>query len=811
MYIFRFFYLIFCLQVVLCQSDLNPRYHTYDDILDSLLSWQSTFSGNTNPSPFYQGSGVIFDIENIGESTTEELPIYAVKLSFNADQIQDKPKVPILGQCHAEEILGVEISMEIIKRFLYPNLYLNDIQILTGVLNNVELWVIPTHNPEGLNVVHGWSEDGVWKQDVTFRKNKTDTNDNNIFDFTPEGYGNDIDGVDLNRNYSFNWMFGDPLNALDGGCAGNPSYISNYDYYRGESEVSETEVQAIENFAMQHNFLLSIAYHSSRSGCVAERVIYPWEWEGEKKSPDFEVISSLGQEIAELIPVELADGNYHHAASSARKGNAHDWFYSQTGCIQYLLEVGTQNMQPDDEALIEDTIERNMQGAYHLLKRAAGINVGGAPDKHQITGIVRDQESGQPLSGVEVEVIEMSSSILKPRLTNHFGRYRRLLYPGTFNVKFSKPGYETFTLENISPSSSSITEVDVDLVQLPEYSITFNINAPYTIDSASPLKIYKDIYSIYDYDDSLLEGANDDAIPPSPHETIPTDSPSVNFMLQSENLESYWIDSESLQVTWPEGHYKIIFEGLDLYPEFIILNLNESMEVDVNLSWYDVVHQESFETIDGWSVNGDWIVEDDILKSQSGLTYGNTTSSIALEVPLSSQSLSSQEFVMKIAMNYELEWDNDFLSIGFADVGTETDMGVGIVEGTPLLRLEGQRWSEQSTARVRRDFIYLNSSEPIADIDILFLISPDETLGYRGLEVYGFDVLGKLSDGNCRLGDFNHNGETNVGDIVDIVDLILNFGDPTDFQNCAVNMNNDFYIDVSDIILLVNYILEENN
>ena len=110
-------------------------------------------------------------------------------------------------------------------------------------------------------------------------------------------------------------------------------------------------------FALENNFLLSIAYHSSRSGCVAERVIYPCLWSGPKLSPDYQVIQPLGQEIAELTLLEVGDGNYHFAASGSMRGNAHDWMYSQAGCIQYLIEVGTDNMQPEDVELIENTID----------------------------------------------------------------------------------------------------------------------------------------------------------------------------------------------------------------------------------------------------------------------------------------------------------------------------------------------------------------------------------------------------------------------------------------------------------------------
>tara|TARA_Y100000994_G_C15641759_1_gene421581 strand:+ start:135 stop:1211 length:1077 start_codon:yes stop_codon:yes gene_type:complete len=358
--------------MILSQSPLSDRYHTYDDIVDSLMTWDENFSNNQSPSPYYANSGIIYQMEQIGESNVDELPIYAVKLSYNADQNLDKPRVLILGQCHAEEILGVEVSMGLIERFLYPHNYPADLNTLIGVLYNTEVWIVPTHNPEGHTVVHGWDDDNFgWLQDVSYRKNKTDVNNNGVFDFNPNGYGNDLDGVDLNRNYDFNWIFGDGLHALDGGCSGNPSYISHYDYYRGEAPFSEKEIQAIRDFKIEKKFLLSIAYHSSRSGCVAERVIYPWLWNGGKAAPDYQVISTLGQEMAELIPVEVGDGNYHHAASGSRRGNAHDWTYARTGCIQYLVEVGTENMQPDDIDLINDTVERNVRGAYHLLRRAA--------------------------------------------------------------------------------------------------------------------------------------------------------------------------------------------------------------------------------------------------------------------------------------------------------------------------------------------------------------------------------------------------------------------------------------------------------
>ena len=749
----KLYYSIFLFCLCLSQSELPDRYHTYNDIVDSLMIWEQNFSNNTSPSPYYPNSGIIYQLEQIGESNKDLLPIYAVKLSYNANETLDKPKVLILGQCHAEEILGVEISMELIKRFLYPQDFPSDISTLMGSLYNAEIWIVPTHNPDGHTVVHGWAdEEDNWLQDVSYRKNKTDVNNNGVFDFTPEGYGNDLDGVDLNRNYDFNWIFGDGLHALDSGCSGNPSYISHYDYYRGSYPFSETEVQAIRDFTIEKNFLLSIAYHSSRSGCVAERVIYPWLWDGGKASPDYPVISTLGQEIAELTPVEVGDGNYHHAASGSRRGNAHDWIYANTGCIQYLVEVGTENMQPHDTDLIDDTVERNIQGAYHLFRRAAGINLGDGPEKFQVTGIVTDSSTGEPIIA-EVEVVEMSSPILSPRLTDEFGRYRRLLYADTFTLKFSAFGYETQVIENIVPSSSSITEIDISLNPLTYYNLDLNINLPEY--SEQNVKILR--YHNSKVDTITLDLSND--------------------------------------FYWPEGEYSLMFVSDDIYPKKENINLNSDQLIEINLNWYDILFSDSFENLNNWNIVwGDWNVDDGILKSQTDLTYDNYhplgPARINLANPIYINEESSIEIAIKMFMRNELEWGADTL---FLDMFNESD-NLNIYYNT------NQNWEFHDE--------YAHSTITNQDTYLALGINPDITLSYRGVEIDHLNILYEFV-GDCPKGDFNHDGISDVLDIVGVTNYIIGYMSLTDFQRCSSDINNDSYIDILDIVMLLNIILED--
>ena len=172
-----------------------------------------------------------FRVDTIGFSTHEQIPILAVKISDNVNLKEDEPQVLFVGQVHAEEVLGVEVVLDLMEDILFPD---NNIYSHMNILKQfMEIWIVPTANPEGLNVVH----EGL---DMSFRKNKKDLSPggpypNGIFDYEST-IGNDIDGVDLNRNFGFNWAFGDTFLEPD-----NSDYASHYDYYKGEEPFSEGE------------------------------------------------------------------------------------------------------------------------------------------------------------------------------------------------------------------------------------------------------------------------------------------------------------------------------------------------------------------------------------------------------------------------------------------------------------------------------------------------------------------------------------------------------------------------------------------
>ncbi len=425
------FVLILLPTILLAQEGgLDPRFHTLDEIYTQLAEWQDTY-------PQY------IKLDTIGYSTNTHIPLIAAKISDNPQVREDEPRILLIGQHHAEEILGVEIVLSVMRDLLENA---SQSQQFRAYIRNAELWFLPTLNPEGLGVV-------MSGQDVTYRKNLTDNNHNGVFDFEP-GIGMDIDGVDINRNYDFCWIHGDSL------------YEGDYDYYRGPDAFSESETQAIARLALQQHFLYSFSYHSARSG-TPEIIYYPWNFDDAgKKSPDYDVIRNLANSVAGHILRQDGVNHYRTYNGTSRLGNAHNWMYAKANTIQLLLEVGTHNLQPDS-ATIEQVISRNKEGVYYLFDRTIGYY----QDKDLLTGHVTDAMTGNPLEA-KVTVLSKTTPYLEQRNSETgTGRYWRPLLPGTYMVQVSKMGYYPMTKRVVV--SSEGTTLDFALKPRPQYQVSW--------------------------------------------------------------------------------------------------------------------------------------------------------------------------------------------------------------------------------------------------------------------------------------------------------------------------------------------------
>ncbi|MBT7376758.1 MAG: T9SS type A sorting domain-containing protein [Candidatus Marinimicrobia bacterium] len=694
--------ILFLMSFGFSESPLSDRYHTYDEIRTQLFAWDDEFGNSVNTN--YPNGGIMYELIEIGKSHEDELPFWAVKLSYNLDQEIDKPKILFLGQCHAEEILGVEISMALIDILLYPtpqtgteNLpYPNGYRPSFGdlssdnimsILETTEVWVVPTHNPEGLSVVHGFDDNGTWVQDETYRKNKHDLDGNNIFDFIV-GQGNDSDGVDLNRNYDFNWIFGDGIYEPDSeGC--NPSYFTDYDYYRGPSAFSESELQAIRDLALEENFLVSIAYHSSRSGCLSEKVKYSWEWSGTKYPPDKNILSNLGENIAGLIG-RVDSGTYEPSFSGSFKGVAHNWFYAKTGCFQYLIEVGEGyatggTLQPSETSDINSIIYNNLQGAFYAINRTAGLSSGNlGADSYMVSGIVSNNETGLPILGAEVKILEMDSGVLSPRLTDQFGRYRRLLIDESYTVQVNALGFISQEI-TITPSSSSITDRNFSL----EPILTSELNITVT-----------DIGSL--------------------SEEIFLQLTHVNGLIDTIALQ---LGNQSIE--YPIGDYLVFAFADGKFPQFFQLDHGlEGSLLNLDLKYENLIYNQTLDNIVDWNIdNGDWVNGNWKIKSQAGLKYSSNLDQIISVSPNLSFE-DGEKYALKLEIQYELEWEQDSLII-------ELINGDGVFS---TIEISDQNWENH--------LLYIPIPNQINSLtQISFRIISDGSVNYRGFSLNNLSII----------------------------------------------------------------------
>lgn len=393
---------------------IDARYHTFDEVAYELDSIAQQYPAITH-------------LDTIGYTTTDSLPIFALKISDNAHVDEDEPAILYVACHHAEEILGIEICM-----YMIDDLLMRQAQdsLVRHWIDNREIWFVPLLNADG----HGVVMTGI---DTIWRKNKRDNNNNGIFDI-------DFDGVDLNRNYNFHWT--------TGGSA-DPSS----EYYRGAATFSENETRALRDLSVAHNFAFCITYHSARTG-LGEVIYFPWNAAG-YFPPDYFFIREIADTLSKLIINDQGNAHYLALPGAGYDGRTRNWLYGVLNTFTYCVEVSTTTIQPG--WMVDDICERNRVGAYYLLERT---------EQGGITGCIYDSLTGEPISA-EIIVHDYYDATLPARKSDaQYGRFLRILSGGDYDIEVRKPGYAPTYLSNIHVSDTVLTEFDIQLSQM-EYTL----------------------------------------------------------------------------------------------------------------------------------------------------------------------------------------------------------------------------------------------------------------------------------------------------------------------------------------------------
>ena len=320
------------------QYPLDTDYHSWETLSDSLLH-------------YHQYNRLHSDIEIIGKSSTDNLPIYAFHV-HNFKNVHDKKeklwehpldkdirKVLIIGQHHGEEPIGVEIAMALIRE-------LTTQAEAKDLIENYYFVIIPTINPEAFKIVNSG-------QYPLKRKNNRDTNGNGDFDLN-------TDGVDLNKNYPSNWELAD-LNHPES------------QYYKGPTPASESEIQSVIALADRFTFDYAFLYHSSANGTYPEIVFFPYNW-GTEKSKDWNEMKQLANTLTTYLPCLYKDGNYTVNTGETNKyGYARDFLYRKYNTYALTIEVaaitptGVSQFLPKNSDL-KIIVQNNKSGLIKLLR-----------------------------------------------------------------------------------------------------------------------------------------------------------------------------------------------------------------------------------------------------------------------------------------------------------------------------------------------------------------------------------------------------------------------------------------------------------
>ncbi len=238
--------------------------------------------------------------------TWEGRPIYWVRISDNPNVDETEPEVLYTALHHSRE--PISLSQLVFYMYYVLENYGSNPEI-TELVNNTEMYFVPMLNPDGYvrNQTADPSGGGLW------RKNRRDNGDGTY-------------GVDLNRNYSYEW----------GGVGA--SATSSASTYRGPQPMSEPEVQAMEWFAQQHNFVTAFNYHS-----YADMVLFPWGYTDNFQCADHDAFLAISEEM-------VRDNGYLNQQSSLlypAAGDSDDWGYGETSSKPKIYsmtpEVGGDN------------------------------------------------------------------------------------------------------------------------------------------------------------------------------------------------------------------------------------------------------------------------------------------------------------------------------------------------------------------------------------------------------------------------------------------------------------------------------------
>ncbi len=274
---------------------------TYQEMLDNLDSMSAKFPNLIT----------VKHPASATQTTIEGNNIYYVRISDNPNVDEAEPEVLYTALHHAREPNGMSAVIYYMWYLLENYATHPDIKAL---VDNTEMYFIPCINVDGymFNEMTDPFGGGMW------RKNRHD-------------YLTGVFGVDINRNYGYQWGFDDFGSSPD----------STTEVYRGQSGFSEPETQIIRDFCNAHQFKLAMNYHT-----FSNLLINPWGYIDNFYTPDSALFENYGNLLTKYNNYSSGTGN--QTVGYLVNGGSDDWMYGEQGSKPKIMSFTPEIGSADD-------------------------------------------------------------------------------------------------------------------------------------------------------------------------------------------------------------------------------------------------------------------------------------------------------------------------------------------------------------------------------------------------------------------------------------------------------------------------------
>lgn len=412
---------------------------------------------------------------NIGSSVQGRV-IWCLKITDNPDLQENEPEVKFSAAIHGDETTGIELISRLAE--LLVNGYGTDTR-LTGLVDNLETWLCPIHNPDGYVATsrynaHGEDLNRIFPDPVTNPVDTTIGNEPENIAFMQLGYANrfslgiNYHGGELVVNYPWDSKpLSQPYLA--------PDTDLFYDLSTGYANLNP----AILHGGFTNGVTVGWEWYIVRGGM--QDWAYNWRDElhvtievSDVKAPNFSLMDGYWDDNHEAMLVWMG---------RALTGVAGLVIDEATGLpINAQVTIGETNKSLRTDAEVGDYHRPLLPGVHTLtasaichLSEMASITV---PVEGQviqdftlqptgIRGVVLDQGTGSPLAGV-IRILDGGGEVLNDPTT---GMYEISLCPGTYILQVEAPGFQTVervvTLESLLVEDFELNSLGSSKIYLP--------------------------------------------------------------------------------------------------------------------------------------------------------------------------------------------------------------------------------------------------------------------------------------------------------------------------------------------------------